>query len=369
MTASAALLTRRPEQSARPDELPIRLLIVDDSSVTRAVIARVICAQPGFEVVANASSAAEALSLLSCINVDVVLLDVEMPGGSGLDALPEIVKAGRGARVVVVSSSAGDGGETASRALSLGAAAALPKPGAGMFGQSFPEILAERLRRLGRLGPVAAEEHSAAAAQVISLRQVQEWEPECIAIGASTGGINAIHDFLTALPARIGVPIFVTQHLPPLFMPYFARQLADLTGRTARVVADGEAAEADHIHVAPGTAHLRLARHGSAVRVMLDRNPAPSGCLPSVDPMLESVGEVYGRGGIGVMLSGMGRDGLIGSGRLVANGGIVLTQDQHSSAIWGMPRAVAEAGLASAMLPPRELGQRLGRCLGEAAWR
>jgi two-component system chemotaxis response regulator CheB len=244
----------------------------------------------------------------------------------------------------------------------------LPKPASGLFGGRFSEILADRLRRVGRNNPAPRSEPVIPAAS-ISLRDVRDWNPTCIAIGASTGGIHAINDFLAALPARIGVPIFVTQHLPPLFMPYFARQLAVASGRSARVVENDDPVLPDHIHVAPGHAHLRLVRRGTKTRVFLDSAPAPSGCLPSVDPMLDSVAQVYGRGAVAVLLSGMGRDGLIGSGRLVKEGGVVIAQDQYSSAIWGMPGAVAQAGLCSAVLPPRELARRLVQCSGDAGWK
>ena len=367
MTLATATAVRRTERCVLPDEPPIRLMIVDDSSVARALLSRMVTAQEGFSVVAAAASAAEARRVLRGISVDIILLDIEMPGGNGLEALPDILEAGRGARVLIVSSMAEDGAEVTVRALALGAADTMPKPGSGMFGSRFSDILAERLRRIGRVAH-ESERASAPAGSVV-LRQVRDWQPECIAIGASTGGIHAINEFLAALPTRTGVPIFVTQHLPPLFMPYFARQLAAASGRPAHVAEDGEAVQPDHIHLAPGDAHLRPQRRGSVVRLQLDRAASASGCVPSVDPMMESAGETYGKGALGVMLSGMGRDGLLGSRRLAARGGVVLAQDRLSSTIWGMPRAVAEAGLATAVLPPRELARRIAGQLGDGSWK
>jgi two-component system chemotaxis response regulator CheB len=159
------------------------------------------------------------------------------------------------------------------------------------------------------------------------------------------------------LPGPIGAPILVTQHLPALFMPYFARQLEAVSGRRARVAEEGEALRADEIHLAPGDAHLCVVREAGLPRIRLDRKRAASGCLPSVDPMLASLAAAYGRDGVGVMLSGMGRDGLQGSRRLVECGGVMLAQDRPSAVVWGMPRVVAEAGLASAVLPPAELAR------------
>jgi len=365
VTALSAIARRRLERPADP---PIRLMIVDDSQVARAVLSRMVAAQQDFEIVALAGTAEEALDALRTVRVDAILLDVEMPGVSGLEALPDIIRAGEGARVLVISSMADAGAETTVRALALGAADALPKPGIGNFAGRFSQVLADRLRRIGRVDRDERRVRIAAPGAPVRLRDMPEGALGCIALGASTGGLHALFEFLRALPGRIEAPILVTQHLPALFMPYFARQLESASGRVARVAADGEALRPDQIHVAPGDAHLCVARD-DVVRVRHDRKRAASGCLPSVDPMLASVASVYGCDGIGVMLSGMGRDGLAGARRLVECGGAMLAQDRHSAAIWGMPRAVAEAGLASAVLPPAELARRI-TCREEAVqWR
>jgi two-component system chemotaxis response regulator CheB len=152
-------------------------------------------------------------------------------------------------------------------------------------------------------------------------------------------------------------------------MPFFARQIEAASGRLARVAEDGMTLTPEQILIAPGDAHLAVERFGSRVRVQLVDAPASSGCMPSVDTMLWSVGEIYGRSGVGVVFSGMGRDGLVGSARMVDRGGAVLVQDQQSSAVWGMPRAVAEAGLASAVLSPAELAVRVASRAEGASWK
>ncbi|MDQ8755612.1 chemotaxis-specific protein-glutamate methyltransferase CheB [Sphingosinicella sp. LHD-64] len=337
-------------------------MIVDDSTVARAVLSRMLASDPDFEVVALAGNSVEAVDALKSVAVDIVLLDVEMPGTSGLEALPLIIRAGGGARVLVVSSMAEDGAEVAVRALAQGAADTLPKPGASSpFNGRFAQVLGDRLRRIGRAGrerevAVAATPHPS---RPIHLRDTPDRPLGCVALGASTGGLHALIGFLGALPPRIGAPILVTQHLPAIFMSYFARQLEAACNRKVLVAEDGRRVAPDVVLVAPGDAHLELDRSGGEVRVRLNRRRAPSGCCPSVDPMLAAVAEVYGDTGAGVMLSGMGRDGVIGAGKLVEAGGIMLAQDEFSSAIWGMPRCVAEAGLASAVLPPRELARRI----------
>lgn len=356
---SLAGLSVRPPRPEGPSEPPIRLMIVDDSSVARAVLSRMVSAEPDFEVAALAGSAIEALDALKTVSVDIVLLDVEMPGANGLEALPHILRAGHGARVLVVSSMAEDGAEVAVRALAQGAADTLPKPGVNAFSGRFSEVLADKLRRIGRAHRDPEKVVEAVPGPSFTLRDMPTGPLGCVALGASTGGLHALLEFLRALPEPVGAPILVTQHLPATFMPYFARQLEAASGRIARVAEDGEIPQADFILVAPGDAHLCLERTGKTIRVKLDRSKAPSGCLPSVDPMLASVGEVHGEAGLGIVMSGMGRDGALGSRTLVDKGGAVLVQDRDSSSIWGMPRAVAEAGLASAVLPPQQLARRV----------
>lgn len=341
-------------------------MIVDDSTVARAVLSRMIAAYDDFEIVALAGSAREALDALKSVRADVILLDVEMPGGSGLEALPEIIRMGKGARVLIVSSMAENGAETTVRALALGAADTLPKPGIGNFAGQFSTVLADRLRRIGRAEREAGTDAPAAEMPPLRLRDMAEGPLGCVALAASTGGLPALFDFLRPLPRKIGAPILVTQHLPPIFMSHFARQLEAVSGRKARVVSGGERVEDEIIHVAPGEAHLCVEPSSEGVRVRLDNRRVASGCRPSADPMLASVADVYGPGAVGVMLSGMGRDGLIGSRRLVERGGAMLAQDRHSAALWGMPRVVAEAGLASAVLPPVELARRIAE---RASWK
>jgi two-component system, chemotaxis family, protein-glutamate methylesterase/glutaminase len=344
---------------------PIRLLIVDDSAIARAVLSRMISAFAEFDVVGLAGSVGEALDALRSIEVDIILLDIEMPGGSGLEGLPEILRLGRGARVLIVSSLCENRAQATVRALAAGAADTLPKPGTENFAGRFAETLAEKLRRIG---PVSSARAVSDELPAVRLRAMPEWKLGCVAIGSSTGGLHALNEFFAALPTRIEAPLLITQHLPALFMPFFARQLESSARRPARVAAEGDLLAPDEILVAPGDAHLKLERRGADVRVRLCRRQVGSGCLPSADPMLASVGEAYGKSAVGVMLSGMGRDGAAGSARLVEAGGAILAQCQASSAVWGMPRAVAEAGLASAVLPPGDLARRVAARTKNCSW-
>jgi two-component system chemotaxis response regulator CheB len=290
--------------------------------------------------------------------VDIVLLDLEMPGVGGLKALPRILEAAKGAKVLIVSSLAEEGAEETVAALALGAADTLPKPGTGRFNGRFSEVLLSKLRELGY-----ADRSSIRHVQTTTAPQVVRTQSDqplrLVAIGASTGGIHALGAFFAELPKRIGVPILVTQHLPPAFMAVFARQLSVAAGREAVVAADGMRLVPDRIVIAPGEAHLVVEEVNGLLIARLLKTKASSGCMPSVDPMLATAGAALGGGALGIILTGMGRDGVEGARKLIEAGGSVMAQDEVSSAVWGMPRAVADAGLACAVLPPEKLARRV----------
>jgi two-component system chemotaxis response regulator CheB len=344
----------------------IRLMIVDDSTVARAVLSRMIESDPAFEIAAVAGSAEAAVEALGECRVDIVLLDLEMPGAGGLKSIPRIIAAAGGAKVMIVSSLAEEGAEQTVAALALGAADTLPKPGTGRFNGKFSEILLGKLKALGYASVPVPQPSQKRGPQAL-LRAMPTDPIDILAIGASTGGIHALGVLFHALPKRIGVPILVTQHLPIPFISVFARQLGAIAQRRAVVAEDGMELHPDLILLAPGDAHLTLepAKGGAVVRLTHGRSS--SGCMPSVDPMLASVGAIYGAGALGVVLTGMGRDGVEGASRLVACGGSVLAQDEGSCAVWGMPRAVLEAGLASAVLTPDKIARRIASRTEEPA--
>jgi len=352
-----ALARSRHPFTDAPHRRRMRLMIVDDSVVARAVLTRMIESDPGFEIAAVAASAEEAVFLLDRCRVDAVILDLEMPGEGGLKSIPRIIAAAAGAKVMIVSSLAEDGAEQTVAALALGAADTLPKPGTGRFNGKFSEILLGKLKSLGYASveppPTPVKKGSA------TLRAMPTDPIDVLAIGASTGGIHALGALFHALPGEIGVPILVTQHLPVPFMGVFARQLGAVARRPAIIAEDGMRLEADVILVAPGDAHLTVEPGPGGAVVRLTHGRSSSGCMPSVDPMFGSVGAVYGGGALGVVLTGMGRDGVEGASRLVACGGSVVAQDEASCAVWGMPRAVLEAGLACAVLPPDKIARRI----------
>lgn len=331
---------------------PLRVLIVDDSIVARTVLARMLGDRAGFTVAGMARDAAEALLLLETIAVDLILLDVAMPGRCGLTALPELIALSGGARVLIVSSLCERGAEASVRALTLGAADTLLKPTAAAFGAGFADLLVERLLR------IAADAPSPPRAAAIG-RPPRADPIACLAIGASTGGPHALAALLQALGPGFAAPILITQHLPPSFIPYFAEQLGALAGRPVEIARDGAPLAPGTVLLAPGDAHLALARRRGAIHAVLDRSAAGSRCCPSVDPMLTAVADVHGSRAAAVILTGMGRDGLDGAGAIAAAGGEILVQDAASAVVWGMPGAVAGAGLADFIGTPAAIAGRI----------
>jgi two-component system chemotaxis response regulator CheB len=333
---------------------PVRVLVVDDSIIARAVYNRLIVAESDLEFAGQASTAEEALKLLETIRVDVILLDLEMPGMGGLKALPQIIATSHGAQILVVSSLTEAGAEHTITALAQGAADTLLKPSGGQFDREYRSGLVERIRALGprRYG------HQPARRPAAELRSAPKKAARMLAIGASTGGILALRQFFENMPTETGMPILLTQHLPESFLPAFAGQIERFSGRRARLAEQGMELRADEVLIAPGSAHLEVENIGGRYFVRLNREPSGNGCMPSVDVMLSSLAQATGGECVAVVLSGMGRDGAKGAQMIANAGGTVLVQDEATCAVWGMPGSIASAGLASAILPPDKLATR-----------
>lgn len=344
----------------------IRVMVVDDSLTVRTIFKRMVESDPALMIVGTASSAEGAIQQLAQTPADVVLLDLEMPGIGGLDALPQILATPGNPQVLVVSSLTMDGAEHTMAALQMGAADTLAKPRPGGFTEDYRSQLLGKIRALGgRVAeaagdglamPAASRPEPSFARPGALARRVRR--PEVVAIGASTGGIHALGLMLRQLPRDFAVPLLVTQHLPPSFIPVFARQVEAACGRPAEIASDGLVLTPGRIIIAPGHGHIVVKRKPGTIGLVVEVSgaPAPSGCMPSVDPMLESLAEAAEGRALGVILSGMGRDGVLGARKLVDAGGAIYAQDADTSAVWGMPGAVARAGLASVIAAPERLG-------------
>lgn len=342
-------------------------MLVDDSLIVRSVLERIIGTAQGMTVCASVASAAAALDWLAQDRADLIILDIEMPGMTGLAALPQILAQGGSARVLILSSNCAEGGPAAVEALALGASDTLAKPGRGSFAGTFTDVLLGRVRSLAAVPTLVhapAEPRAADRGRTAPLAMTGPIE--CIAVAASTGGIPAFASFLGNLDPTILAPILLTQHLPDAFIAYYAQQIASASKRPVHVARAGMRLAANHVYLAPGDAHLALARVGRHVEIVLDRTPVANGCCPSADPMFAAVADVYGAGAVGVVLSGMGRDGADGAALLRSAGGTVLAQAPESCVVWGMPGAVANAGVANAVLNPDAIAVLIGNGSAQA---
>ncbi|NWG47222.1 MAG: chemotaxis response regulator protein-glutamate methylesterase [Alphaproteobacteria bacterium] len=352
-------------------------MVVDDSAVLRGLTKRWIDAEPDMEVVASASNGAQALKELAGAHCDVIVLDIEMPVMDGITALPQLIQADPSVRVIMSSTLTRRNASITLKALSMGAADCIAKPEASKgiaAATAFRDELvtkvrglapsAGRARRKADPAPRAtspAPAPRAAATGPITLRPTgaRAERPAILCIGSSTGGPNALLRVLADCKAALSVPVVITQHMPAMFTAILAEHLASATGHPCAEARQGEGLVPGHIYVAPGDFHMRLVRMGEGVSIALDQGPRINFCRPSVDPLFQSVASIYGARTLAVMLTGMGADGCGGTRAIAEAHGTVIAQDEASSVVWGMPGAVAQAGLANKVLPLPQIGPEI----------
>lgn len=337
-------------------------MIVDDSLTVRTIFKRMVEGDPSLTVTATASSAEQAIKQLKTAKVDVLLLDLEMPGMGGLEALPVLLDADGETQILVVSSLTNDGAEATISALSMGAADTMLKPRPGGFNDEYRSLLLGKIRALGGEDAPGSDTRKATPSPAIA--QPPLVCPEVIAIGASTGGIHAINKILDGLTADFDLPILITQHLPASFVEVFARQLESSSGRQTVIAEEGTVIAPRTIAIATGHGHMIIRRERGQLVSSISAEPAPSGCLPSVDPMFQSLAATCEGRVLALLLSGMGRDGAQGAQAIADAGGVILAQDAETSAVWGMPGAVAKAGIASLVATPEKLAEAIVQSTG-----
>ncbi|MCW8914557.1 MAG: chemotaxis response regulator protein-glutamate methylesterase [Magnetovibrio sp.] len=360
-------------------------MVVDDSAVIRGLITRMLEADNELTVVASVSNGQLAVNQLTRApgEIDVVILDIEMPVMDGLTALPLLLKADPNIKVIMASTLTKRNAETSLKALSLGATEYVPKPSTAreLSGENdFRQELLNKVKNLGivhrqQVGkpvdarpPVAPSPGKTAPASAsktdgwklnksgeVVLRKPGTSKPDIIAVGSSTGGPQALFEFLKGLPKTLNLPIIITQHMPATFTSILAEHITRMTGWPCSEAKDGDLIEAGKILLAPGDYHMLVIQKGAQRAVKLTQDPPENFCRPAVDPMLRSVANVYGGRVFTVILTGMGNDGAKGSMNIVEAGGTVIAQDEKTSVVWGMPGAAASAGVCSAVLPLPEL--------------
>jgi two-component system chemotaxis response regulator CheB len=354
-------LWAKPDRAAR-----VRVLIVDDSALARQILSEMLAEDPGIEVVATAGDAHIAREKIKALNPDVITLDVEMPRMDGVTFLRNLMRL-RPMPVVMVSSLTEHGAEVTLDALSLGAVDYLPKPKidvAVTLKNYSAELVAKvkvaaraRVRALdpARHGSLTvAPKHSADAIIPAGAARTLRTTERIIAIGASTGGTEAIKDVLMGLrPDSPGVVI--TQHIPAAFSAPFAKRMDACCQMTVSEAKDGQQILPGHVYSAPGDRHLLVVRDGARYVCRLDSGPEVNRHKPSVDVLFRSVAQNAGRNAIGVLLTGMGKDGARGLREMRDAGSPTIAQDEETSVVWGMPGEAVAVGAAQSVLPLPEI--------------
>lgn len=340
----------------------LRVMIVDDSAVIRGIFRRTLEAEPGIMIAASVGNGQQALDSLQRHPVDVIVLDIEMPVMDGMTALPLILKAQPGVRVIMASTLTEKNAAASIEALRIGAADYIPKPIAKHEIHSADAFKKELIAKIKALGDhsnrsVAALVANAAsgakpAAAPLSFRKPSAVTPKIVAIGSSTGGPQTLFKLFEGIKDdTLHLPVVIAQHMPKAFTGILAEHLSKVASSRCAEGKDGEKLEAGRIYIAPGDYHMTIVAGRSGYVIRLDQNPPENFCRPSVEPLFRSVSEHFGAAALALMLTGMGHDGLEASRTLVDSGGTLIAQDEASSVVWGMPGAVATAGLCAEVLP------------------
>lgn len=320
---------------------PIRVVIVDDSALMREMLKDILTHEPGIEVAGVARDAFEARQVIKVANPDVVTLDVEMPGMDGLSFLEKIMTL-RPTPVIMISSLTREGSDAAIRALELGAVDCLAKPG-GSDGKGFEETARELVAKIRVAATARLTIRRAPATGTLPGPRRAGAAGRLIAIGASTGGVERIRDVLAVMPADCP-PIVITQHMGPSYVASFAARLDRLSAPSVQVATHGARLAQGVVYIAPGDRHLAIARDTTGFVCHIQDGPPVTGHRPSVDVLFGSVAKAAGPNAVGVILSGMGRDGAVGMKAMRDAGAHTIGEQESSCVVYGMPRMAFEAG-------------------------
>jgi len=371
--------------STKADDV-IRVMLVDDSAVIRGLIAKMIAPDPEITVIASVADGAQAVKRMGQRDIDVIVLDIEMPVMDGLTALPKLIEVDPNVKIVMASTLTEKNADISLKALEAGAADYIPKPTStsNISGpSSFRQELLEKIKILGATArrdagrplpktttrtvqaPVKSKARTTLYSEPVKLRaESNAQSPKILAIGSSTGGPQALLALFKDLKPTIGIPVVITQHMPPTFTRILSEHITKGTDWTCAEGRDGDMLKPNRAYMAPGDFHMEVVASPAGPCLKMNQNPPENFCRPSVDPMLRSVVKVFGSRVLTAILTGMGNDGLKGGSGVIDAGGTVIAQDEASSVVWGMPGAVATAGMCSAVLPLARLGGHIMKSIG-----
>ncbi len=363
-----------PSTGSHEIEGPIKVMMVDDSAIIRGLYRRLLSQDSDVEVVNDAANGQQAVERLGRQYVDVIILDIEMPIMDGLTAIPKLLEVQPSVTIIMASTLTAHNADISLRALEAGAADYIQKPTTNTelsTGQDFRGELLQKVKTLGEVGrkkasvkappPVEAKAPVAKAPTEqwkipqksdVKLRSPGKTRPKLLAIGSSTGGPQALRRFFELLSPDIGIPVVVTQHMPPTFTTILAEHISKSGDWECREAVNGDLLRPGLILLAPGGYHMTIDKNDQGQTVAhLNQDPPEHFCRPAVDPMLRSIAKSYGASTLCVILTGMGNDGMKGSQGIVEAGGTIFAQDEETSVVWGMPGAVAGAGVCSVIAP------------------
>ncbi len=354
----------------------IKVLIVDDSVVFRKILQEAIGKRPNIRVVGTATNGKEALKKIRILRPNITILDVEMPEMDGLSTLDEIKRQHLKTTVIMFSTLTSQGAKTTLEALSRGATDFVPKPtGTGAFSKSvktIQEILIPKVEALGnghlktvrvpiqkkapstiKLKSSKPETHQkvTSSERPLRVKTLKGKRIEAIGIGVSTGGPNALNEIIPKFPKNFRLPIFIVQHMPPVFTAQLAQRLDQRSKLKVVEAKDNTLVQGGTVYIAPGDYHMEVKREDKNYKIKLNQGPPENSCRPAVDVLFRSLAATYKDRVIATVLTGMGQDGLNGARALKQAGSIVIAQDKQTSVVWGMPKFVTDAGLADRVVP------------------
>jgi two-component system chemotaxis response regulator CheB len=344
----------------------IRVLIVDDAVVIRRMLTSVIEKDDALEVAGVAANGKIALQKIPQCNPDLVTLDVEMPEMNGIETVKEIRRQWPNLPVIMVSTLTARGAMTTIEALNAGATDYVTKPAnVGKIVEGLELIEQQLVPKIHALcgGPGRTAETAAKPAAAQALRKpspiTRRGAYECFAIGTSTGGPNALHTVFSGIQTAPRVPLFIVQHMPPLFTAMLAERLDKCGPIRFHEATHGMVALPGHAYLAPGGKHMVVRRENGRPVIQINEEPPENSCRPAVDPLFRSLASAYGPSLLALVMTGMGQDGLRGCEHVHEQGGTVMTQDEKTSVVWGMPGYVTNAGLSAAVLPLADIAREI----------
>ncbi len=352
---------------------PVRVLIVDDSIVVRKAVSDALATDPEISVVGTAANGKIAMERVPQLRPEVLVLDIEMPEANGFDVLRFLKRDHPRIRTIMFSTLTQRGAAQTIEALSLGASDYVSKPSStdqGGYTDVLKRMAAELVPKIKQFRSIRAEgpgSHLPTGASISGTKPVpsagfrispssSQAIPKIVAIGVSTGGPEALSQLIPKLPKDFQVPLVVVQHMPPIFTKLLAERLNADARVKVREGIDGEVPTPGIVYIAPGDRHMTLARKEGRIVLSMNQQPPENSCRPSADVLFRSVADVYGPNALGVILTGMGHDGLDGLRLMKKKGAVVLAQDQATSVVWGMPAAVVREGLADGVVPIDQMG-------------